>query len=150
MTSSTETLRKSEPPTWSDVVSRLRQAFGVRSEAAVARELGFASNAWANRKKASALPWDRIIEAALARGVSVDWILTGREASSERASGESVTLDEELLADVLVAVEVELGRRHITLAPERRAKVVMWLYREYQRGARHDDQAFRAFMDLLA
>lgn len=149
MTETIAEYRIGEPGEWGAVVARLRAMLDVRSEAAVARALGFASNAWANRKKSGSLPWDQIITLCLERGISVDYLLTGREPSTQQSTPEAVTIDEALLEDVLVAVEEELARRKVTLPADRRARVVAWLYGEYKKGARQDERAFRAFMDLL-
>ncbi|MBI1397043.1 MAG: hypothetical protein GC151_13790 [Betaproteobacteria bacterium] len=149
MTETSATYTIGEPGEWGSVVERLRLTLALRSEAAVARELGFASPAWANRKKSGSLPWDRIIALCLERGISVDYLLTGRESETQHSAAEAVTIDESLLEDVLVAVEAELTRRKVTLPADRRARVVAWLYGEYKKGARQDERAFRAFMDLL-
>ena len=70
-----------------DVTGRLRQAWGLTSETALADALGLASSAYFNRKKAGSLPHAEIARLAVQRGINLDWVLTGEGSMRQHKAG---------------------------------------------------------------
>jgi len=62
-----------------EIIDRLRQVLGVRTDTALSEFLGTTPQAVA-RAKAKKVPIDWLFQAHAAKGVSVDWLLTGSGA----------------------------------------------------------------------
>lgn len=62
---------------FSAVIERAKEAFGVKSDAALAEAIGLKATAFNNRKKTGSIPYDELIAAAQPRNVDITWLLTG-------------------------------------------------------------------------
>ncbi len=60
-----------------EIIDRLRQALGLRTDTALSEFLGTTPQAVA-RAKTKKVPIDWLFQAHAARGVSIDWLLTGQ------------------------------------------------------------------------
>lgn len=66
-----------ENPRFEAVCARLKQALKINSDAALAKELDFSPQAFANRKKVGKLPEVEVEELVRRRGLNLEWVNTG-------------------------------------------------------------------------
>lgn len=64
------------------VIERLKRVIQAKTSSAVAEALGMSSSAFANRKRDGSIPLEEISKLALARDLSIDWILLGKKAGA--------------------------------------------------------------------
>jgi hypothetical protein len=103
-------------PIFENVMHRLKSAFKIDNDKALAGELGMSPSAFANRKSIHSIPYEQVIAAAKSRNMTLDWVLLGRgepydtsppdEASSSPSFNvEGALVDPGLLGLIFVAVE---------------------------------------------
>jgi phage repressor protein C with HTH and peptisase S24 domain len=61
-----------------EVMPRLQKKLGFSTEKELAKELGMSQSAYAERKRKNSIPYDHVITLCRERGVSMDFIITGR------------------------------------------------------------------------
>ncbi|MCF7971149.1 MAG: helix-turn-helix domain containing protein [Methylococcaceae bacterium] len=59
------------------VMQKLKSALQLRTDKELAEKLGLSVTAYANLKKRKALPYEKVIELALAHGISLDYLFLG-------------------------------------------------------------------------
>lgn len=94
------------------VLSRIKQAMGFTTDAQVAEFIGMSASGLGNRKRAGSIPFEAICTACAARGVNIDWVLTGVGARrgilvSPRVDAYELDLMSEITRAVWVALEDE-------------------------------------------
>ncbi len=96
-----------------DIFERLYRLAGVKSDAALAKELGVTPQAVANSKKRDSVPYEKICTWAEAKGHSLDYILLGKDeapsAEHEGPTRQATTwLSASQMADLLHFIFDEL------------------------------------------
>lgn len=89
------------------VLSRIKQAMGFTTDAQVADFIGLSASGFGNRKRARSIPFEAICTACAARGVNIDWILTGKGAQLKtelQLPSRAVSYDANLMGEVAGAV----------------------------------------------
>lgn len=91
-------------------MGRVGAALGAATDADLARALGLSTSDLANRKKRGTIPWERIVMAAVTRGVSMDSLIgraDGRSGTAEAAAGYAVRAEayRQAVEGVLSAIE---------------------------------------------
>lgn len=59
------------------VLGRIKQALQLSTDAQVAELIGMSPSGLGNRKRSGSIPFENICRACAARGVNIDWVLTG-------------------------------------------------------------------------
>lgn len=77
------------------------------------------------RGGAAKIPLEAAAKLCVAAGYSIGWLATGEGAMR---AGDAGPVDEELLIDVLAAIEQVVAERGAALAPEKKALIVKELY----------------------
>lgn len=94
-----------------DIIRRLRQIYKVKSDSALAGELGLASSAPSNWRQRNSPPYAICAQTAKRKGVSLDWLIFG-DGSQNPASRAGVRDD----SGVEYRVSSESGLRIVRFA----------------------------------
>lgn len=71
------------PPLAGDVLDRLARVLEVAGDRELSRALGQSPSAAGNWRSRGSVPYSHCVSVALERGVSLDWLLTGRERAPQ-------------------------------------------------------------------
>ena len=77
-----------DKPKINEIISRIKQLSGLKTEGEVAKLLGFSQASLSERKDRASIPYKRITEWAIDNGYSLDWILTGEKPEPTTAAAE--------------------------------------------------------------
>ena len=94
------------------VINRAKLIAKVKTQNELAEALGMSTGDLSNRKKRGTLPFERLVELAYSRNVSVDWLLTGteKELPSAHVAGVSLSPRHQALLDLFNALPEEKQR----------------------------------------
>ena len=94
--------------------------------------------------------FDALASIVTATGVSADWLLTG-EGSKTKGAQTAPELDVEMLSQTVEGVELLLKKMGKKLAPEKKARVIVMLYRSFAASQNQIDLAtIREMIELAA
>lgn len=101
-----------------EVIARLKRAIKAENDARIAEELGLSGSGFANIKKRSSLPYERLEQICNSRNVSMDWLLTG-EGSMWRHDPPA---DKQMAAlmELVAALSPEQRREICSVAEEKK------------------------------
>ncbi len=71
------------------VLNRLKTVFSVKTDTALADSLGVPKTTLSSWKQRRSVPYLICVQVAEQRGVSLDWLLTGKESSDSSSDSES-------------------------------------------------------------
>jgi transcriptional regulator with XRE-family HTH domain len=80
------------------VAGRIKELKGLRSKAAVERELGYAPDGLRNHQKRGILPLQSLVDFARREGVDLRWLLTGRSAVNDADAWHLTEQEEEFIS----------------------------------------------------
>lgn len=63
---------------YKEIFSRLKEVLSAKTDADVARGLGVSTAALSSFKKHGKFPYERLVKFCLSKGISIDWLLTGK------------------------------------------------------------------------
>ena len=158
-----------------DTINRLKIAFKVRSDAALARALGVVPEAVgaARRRK---IPANWIIKAVVSTGQSANYLL-GIEASTDQKLGRTLNglwpgagsglecfpvppprpsaeqrplLDTAMLIEIITIIEKTLADKTLTLTPDKKALTIGLLYQHFRFQGVVDKATVEMFLSLAA
>ena len=94
------------------VLDRIKQTMQFSTDAQVAEFIGLSPSGLGNRKRSGSIPFENICKACAARGVNIDWVLTGVGTRSgvlvsPRLDAYELDLMSEITRAVWVALEDE-------------------------------------------
>jgi hypothetical protein len=73
-----------------DIIRRMRQVYGVKTDTALANELNLAISAPSNWRQRNSPPYAICVDIALKKGISLDWLILGiGDMQSSNAAGVS-------------------------------------------------------------
>lgn len=120
------------PVDLTDFGLRLREAMkGRHTQESLAAAIGISLSGLKNWLTASPSDpgWSSVILAARECGVSLDWLATGKGPKEAPAGAtDSAGIDEDLMREVIEAIEENLAERAVTLAPGKKAMLINDLY----------------------
>lgn len=93
--------------------------------------------------------FDALASIVVATGVSADWLLTG-EGSQVRGSTEPAEPDDILLTQIIEGVELLLMKMHKTIPAEKKARIIVMLYKSFSIKNQIDITTIRQMIDLVA
>lgn len=113
----------------SELVKRMRELIADDSVSAFARRCGIGESVLRSYLAGSVPSADRLAAIAEARGVTTDWLISGREprlrADVIKATGG---LDKQRLKDAIAAVEEGLRVAQKQLSPDKHAELISLIY----------------------
>ncbi|EID4586480.1 helix-turn-helix transcriptional regulator [Salmonella enterica] len=93
--------------------------------------------------------FDALASIVAATGVSADWLLTG-EGSHFRADAPSTEPDDKLLTQIIEGVELLLVKMRKTIPAEKKARIIVMLYRSFSAQHQIDPTTIRQMIELVA
>jgi transcriptional regulator with XRE-family HTH domain len=113
----------------SEVGSRLREVEkSFKNRATVAAVCDVSKSTFQNWIEGRADPsFEGLARLSAATGISLDWLATGR-GGKDVGTTAPAAVDEDLLCEVIEAVEAVLEERHLTLVPAKKALLLADLY----------------------
>ena len=90
-------------PAPSEIIARLKERLEVESDAKLAELLEVPASTLANWRRRRSLPYAVCVRAALAHGLSLDWLILGKETAAFDA--DAAALAAEVIADGAVFLE---------------------------------------------
>ncbi len=94
--------------TFEGVAQRLKDALGLKSFNALARALGISSSSFSNRKQTNSLPYKAIVDLALSRNVSLDWLFYGQGQPFRGGDETEVSPGSEVRPRLLMEIYAQL------------------------------------------
>lgn len=140
------------------VLTRLKEELGKNKDAEVASALGMKPQTLSNRKKTESIPYEEIIDRAVIDDLDVVFIFTGTRATRVPSSvaetdapydSEGQTVNADLLAKVISAVDQELASRELQISTQKKAELIAHLYDHFTSRGVVDEKKFARFMDLV-
>jgi transcriptional regulator with XRE-family HTH domain len=93
--------------------------------------------------------FDALASIAIATGVSGDWLLTG-EGSQFKGNIPNSEPDDQLLTQIIEGVELLLMKMSKTIPAEKKARIIVMLYRSFSAQHQIDPTTIRQMIELVA
>ena len=94
-------------PTAQEIIKRLEKVAGVSSERELSLYFGYSESTIGNRRRAGGLPLKEAMRLAIDKGVSLDWLVLGRESAAYDAVEDAGIEQRENIAEPTAAYAKE-------------------------------------------
>lgn len=125
-----------------------RERLGL-SQAEVCSLTGVSRKTQFNYESGERYPDAAYLEALLKRGADVMFVLSGTRSDTSFGHAET-TLDEQLLTQIVEGMELLLMKMRKTLSAEKKARIIVMLYRSFSAQHQVDPATIRQMIELAA
>ncbi|MFV0447876.1 MAG: helix-turn-helix domain-containing protein [Vibrio sp.] len=128
---------------------RLEYIIGNDSVRSFSRKCGLSEKTLRNYIAAKQYPTlDRLALIAEASGKSISWLATGEDPSKKR--DEHTQLNEQVLQNIIQAIEIILEKKEAFIAPAKKAKIITLLYKMSTKDKKIDYQLIEEAIELAS